>query len=187
MALNWFSRRIHDYTMTSYKKALWCVHDKVVMKGFFKINEPIKNSMGYYFEGEPTYTEKNVEVYVYDVNNALQKRLKSEEKSKKDREDKYSKMEYYRAVVERIKDISKIMGDKIKYNYTVSGTEKQNLHLTIKFISPLEYRAIKELESMVKITKTKKNELPFDIKTVVLILGVIGIVYLILHYGIGMI
>jgi hypothetical protein len=187
MSLGWFNRRISDYTMTTYKKALWCTNDKVVLKGFFKVNEPIKNSLGYYFEGKPTYVEKNVEVYVYDITNALQKRLTMEDKTRTDREKKYEKMDYYRSVVERIMDISKIMGDKIKYNYTVSATEKKNLALTIKFISPMEYRAIKELESLVKITKTKKKDEIFELKNIILIVGAIALGYVVLHYGLHII
>lgn len=187
MPINWLSRRVSDYAKVPYKKAIWVGKArKLYKKEYFKINEPIVNSLGAYLESdEPTYNEGHIEVYIYDITNALQMRLANEAKEKAIRKEKYNATpQWYRVTYERLKDVTAILSNKIQYPSAIKLDEQQNMKMVIKFIAPSEYRAVKELKSLEKILKTDKpaNPLMENKNTImVLIIGVAAL-YIVGHY-----
>jgi hypothetical protein len=188
MSVGLLERQINNWTNVPYKKALFTKNGWVVQTRFFKINEPIKNSLGYYLESdEPTYRIKNIEVYVYDIKNALQLRLDNEKKTREIRDNNIEKLDFYRKAIQRVKDVTAILGDKIKYDHTIQANEQLNLKLVIKHISPEEYRAVKELESLKKITKTENKENVLEQnKTLIVTLLIVAVGgYIVGHYVLG--
>lgn len=190
MTIGWISRKLNDYAKIPYKTALWVKNGYVIKTSHFKINEEIENTLGGYIESdEPTYRKGHIEFYIYDIKNALQMRLENEAKERVERKKKYDAIpQWYRRSYERLKDISRILGNKVVYDKTIQDDEKTNMKLTIKYISPSEYRAIKELKSFEKVVKTDKPKNALAENKNVILLLIVGAIaiYVIGHFVLHM-